>query len=60
MLDIPTTQRFINDCVSFHFDIVQGPTAQSRGVCRTWKLWVCKSFGLGLVGFIGRIYSYRV
>eukprot|EP00930_Biecheleria_cincta_P083766 TRINITY_DN73273_c0_g1_i1.p1 TRINITY_DN73273_c0_g1~~TRINITY_DN73273_c0_g1_i1.p1 ORF type:complete len:985 (+),score=200.36 TRINITY_DN73273_c0_g1_i1:26-2980(+) len=23
MLDVPTTQRFINDCVSFHFDIVQ-------------------------------------
>jgi len=23
MLDVPTTQRFLNDCVSFHFDIVQ-------------------------------------
>lgn len=23
MLDVPTTERFINDCVSFHFDIVQ-------------------------------------
>jgi acyl carrier protein len=23
MLDIPTTKRFFNDCVSFHFDIVQ-------------------------------------
>jgi len=23
MLDVPTTKRFINDCVSFHFDIVQ-------------------------------------
>lgn len=23
MLDVPTTQRFFNDCVSFHFDIVQ-------------------------------------
>ncbi|CAE7940568.1 unnamed protein product [Symbiodinium sp. KB8] len=28
MLDIPTTQRFINDCVSFHFDIVQGMSRQ--------------------------------
>lgn len=23
MLDVPTTQHFLNDCVSFHFDIVQ-------------------------------------
>jgi acyl carrier protein len=23
MLDVPTTKRFMNDCVSFHFDIVQ-------------------------------------
>jgi len=23
MLDVPTTKRFLNDCVSFHFDIVQ-------------------------------------
>lgn len=23
LLDVPTTERFINDCVSFHFDIVQ-------------------------------------
>jgi polyketide synthase PksN len=23
MLDVPTTRRFMNDCVSFHFDIVQ-------------------------------------
>eukprot|EP00931_Biecheleriopsis_adriatica_P039453 TRINITY_DN22563_c0_g1_i1.p1 TRINITY_DN22563_c0_g1~~TRINITY_DN22563_c0_g1_i1.p1 ORF type:complete len:991 (+),score=210.91 TRINITY_DN22563_c0_g1_i1:28-2973(+) len=23
MLDVPTTKRFANDCVSFHFDIVQ-------------------------------------
>ena len=23
MLDVPTTRRFFNDCVSFHFDIVQ-------------------------------------
>jgi len=23
MLDVPTTKRFFNDCVSFHFDIVQ-------------------------------------
>jgi hypothetical protein len=28
LLDVPTTERFINDCVSFHFDIVQWPAAK--------------------------------
>lgn len=27
-LDVPTTKRFLNDCVSFHFDIVQGLSRQ--------------------------------
>lgn len=27
-LDVPTTQRFFNDCVSFHFDIVQSLSRQ--------------------------------
>ena len=27
-LDVPTTKRFMNDCVSFHFDIVQGLSRQ--------------------------------
>ena len=27
-LDVPTTKRFMNDCVSFHFDILQGLSRQ--------------------------------
>lgn len=28
MLDVPTTRHFLNDCVSFHFDIVQSLSRQ--------------------------------